>query len=87
MKKKLGIIGVVVLGILVLFIAAITYSYVEGIRNKQISEITDYLDGSITGIQENNTILFNDHHYNVYSVTLKDNQNETNTCEIGGIPL
>ena len=79
MKKKLGIIGVVILLILILFIASITYSYVESIRTKTINEITDYLDGTITDLQENNTIQFKDEKYQIYTVTLRDNNNETNT--------
>lgn len=77
MKKKLGIIGVFILAILILFIASITYSYVESIRNKPINEIKDFLDGTITALQKNHTILFNNHQYQIYTVTLKDTQNET----------
>ena len=78
MIKKLGIIGVVILLILILFIASITYSYVESIRNKTINEITDYLDGTITDLHENNTILFKNKNYQKYTVTLRNNNNETN---------
>jgi len=79
MKKKLGIIGVVILVILILFIASITYSYVESIRTKTINEISDYLDGTIIDLHENNTIQFKDEKYQIYTVTLRDNNNETNT--------
>ena len=77
-KTHLGIIGVVILAIIVLIIASITYAYVESIRVKPDEEINTFIDGTIMSISENSTIEFKDEEYLLFDVEI---QNESNAIQ------
>jgi len=82
MKINLGIIGVIILAVIVLIIASLTYAYVESIRIKPDNEITDYLEGNVKKILETDIIEYNDEEYPLFEVTLLNNSNITNIYEM-----
>ena len=74
-KTNLGIIGVVILAIIVLIIASITYAYVESIRIKPDEEINTFIEGKILSISSNSTIEFKDEEYPLFIVELQNSSN------------
>ena len=69
----------VILAIIVLIIASITYAYVESIRVKPDDEINTFLKGIIIEISEEQTIEFNDEAYLLFDVVLENSSNKTSS--------
>jgi hypothetical protein len=63
----------VILAIIVLIVASITYAYVESIRVKPDEEITTFLKGKILDVRENRTITYKDDEYRLFDVFLQNN--------------
>lgn len=82
MKKNLSIIGVIILAIIVIIIALITYSYVESIRKKPDSEITDFIKGIVIDIRKNNSIKYNNEMYPIFDVVIQNERNEINELKM-----
>lgn len=76
-KNNLGIIGVVILAIIVLIIASITYAYVESIRIKPDEEINTFIVGKILSISRNSTIEFKDEEFLLFNVEIQNKSNIT----------
>jgi hypothetical protein len=77
MKRKLGIIGVIILAIIILIVASITYSYVESIRIKPVSEISDHFEGIVLEIMKEDIISYHKKEYQVYNVKILHPDNKT----------
>jgi hypothetical protein len=82
MKNNLGVIGIVILAIIVLIVALITYTYVESIRNRPDDEISDFLKGNLFDITEKDTIEYNNDVYRLFEVTLTNPENETRSYDM-----
>lgn len=77
MKSNLGIAGIVILAIIILITASLTYSYVESIRIKPDNEISDYIQGRLINIIKIDDIEFNDQTFSLFQVSIKNKSNDT----------
>jgi len=76
--KPSGILGVIIITFIVIFIASITFSHVESIREAQNQKKDQFIEGTITSIQENNTVKIENTVVTSWTVILSD-QGESTT--------
>jgi len=77
--KISGIIGVIVITFIVIFIASITFVHVESIREEQNQKKDQSIQGTITSIQQNNTIQVNGEKVSFWTVTISETENSDHT--------
>jgi len=76
--KPSGILGVIIITFIVIFIASITFSHVESIRESQNQKKDQFIMGTITSIQETNTVKIENTVVTFWTVILS-NQDESTT--------
>ena len=76
--KPSGILGVIIITFIVIFIASITFSHVESIREAQNQKNNQFIEGTINSIQENNTVKIENTVVTFWTVILSD-QGESTT--------
>ena len=75
--KITGIIGVIIVTFIIIFVASITYSKVESIRETQNNKADQFFEGSIIHINKNTTIQIDKSTIPYWIVTLRDESNES----------
>jgi heme/copper-type cytochrome/quinol oxidase subunit 2 len=76
--KISGVIGVIIITFIVIFVASLTYSQVESIREAQNKKTDQSIEGSITSIHKNTTIEIDGSLIPYWTVTLTDSSSENN---------
>ncbi len=70
--KASGIIGVIVVTIIVIIVAAFTFAHVESIREQQLEKKNRSVQGWVQYINESGTISVNEEVFQLYEVTLSN---------------
>ena len=74
--KFTGIIGVIIITILVIIIASLTYVRVESLREEQMRTHNQFFEGVVISINQSGSIVYNDNTKTVWTVILSNNSNE-----------
>jgi len=74
--KFTGIIGVIVITILVVIIASLTYIRVESLREEQMKKHNQFVEGLVISINKTGSINYEDTNQTVWTVILSNNSIE-----------
>jgi len=68
--KFTGIVGVIVITLLVIIIASLTYVRVESLRQEQIKMDTMFIEGMVSNITQSGTISYHGSDVIVWNITI-----------------
>jgi hypothetical protein len=68
--KFTGIVGVIVITLLVIIIASLTYVRVESLRQEQIKMDTIFIEGMVSNITQSGTISYHGSDMIVWNITI-----------------
>ena len=68
--KFTGILGVIVITILVIIIASLTYIRVESLREEQMRIANQHVEGMVSVVNKTGSINYNEQTFDVWSITL-----------------
>ena len=76
--KITGVIGVIIITIIIILVASITYSHVESIRKQQDNKKDLFINGYVENMTKKGTITMNKSPVQLWNVTLSDQSSPKN---------